>query len=112
MIPKNGLKYQAMPIQKKKAALAARSACNSFFNRFWIGMRPRTWGWASVVARTPITITMDAARRDVLLFCSLGVIVALAIGCWMPPPNSMQFCGGLPAYIAVIDCKCVPAREA
>src|SRR5271169_2984507 len=57
-MPANGLKYQARPAQKKKAALAARSTCSSFFNRFCRGIRARTPGCASVVARTPATMTI------------------------------------------------------
>src|SRR6266508_851178 len=75
-MPAKGLKYQASPIQKKKAELAERLTCSSFLSRFCRGMRPRTWGCAKVVASTPTTMTIAACRNALRDGCSgVGVEV-------------------------------------
>ncbi len=87
-IPAKGLKYHAKPAQKKKAALAVRSTCKSFFNRFWSGMRPSIpesapeW-WP----RLPAAITMAAWVRARSRCLSLGwmlVAVAMTFGVSRP----------------------------
>ena len=77
-MPAKGLKYQASPAQKKNAALAARSTCNSFLSRFCSGMRARTWVCARVVASTPATMTIAACRRAFLESGCVVVAVAMA----------------------------------
>jgi len=59
-MPAIGLKYQARPERKKKAALSARETCSEFFKKLVSGRRPSTSGWPSVVATTPTTITIAA----------------------------------------------------